>query len=208
VLAQVNYTPSPELAVEHLLTTITDQAGIEAVSEAVVRPLEGLKVVCYYGCVITRPPELTGVTDYEYPMSMDHLMEALGATCLDWSYKTECCGGSLGLSQLPLALEMSRKVLRNAKEVGADAVVIACPLCNTNMDARQRQIGEQFGEVYDVPILYFTELMGLAFGLEPAELGLDKHAVSAEPLLQAKGLWSGVKPSAGHLEKPEVVRGD
>jgi len=189
VFAKTKYTPSPGLVVDHLLTTITERVGIDAVAEAVTRPLKGLRVVCYYGCVITRPPELTGATEYEYPMGMDHLAESLGATSLDWSYKTECCGVSLGISQLPIALDMSRKVLANAREVGAEAIVVACPLCHLNLDMRQRQIGELFGETYDMPVLYFTQLMGLAFDLEPTALGLEKHSVSVEPVMRAKGLW-------------------
>ncbi|MBC8249424.1 MAG: heterodisulfide reductase subunit B, partial [Anaerolineales bacterium] len=161
-----------------------ERVGIEKVAAAVTRPLEGLKVVCYYGCVITRPPELTGAAEYEYPMSMDRLVQALGAESLDWSYKTECCGVSLAFTQLPIALDMSHKVLDNAREVGAQAIVVACPLCQANLDMRQRQIGEQYGQDYDLPILYFTQLMGLAFGLEPSALGLDKHFVSAAPLLR------------------------
>jgi heterodisulfide reductase subunit B len=196
VAATIKYTPSPELTVDHLLTTITERVGpdgvhpIEKVAAAVTRPLEGLKVVCYYGCVITRPPELTGATEYEYPMNMDHLVQALGAETLDWSYKTECCGVSLVFTQLPIVMDMSHKILDNAKQVGAQAIVVACPLCQANLDMRQRQIGETYGQVYDLPILYFTQLMGLAFGLEPAALGLQKHSVSAEPLLQGKGLWA------------------
>ena len=188
-LAKVKYTPSEDLIVDHLLTTITERVGIEAVAAAVTRPLAGLKVVCYYGCVITRPPELTGATEYEYPMNMDHLMRALGAETLDWSYKTECCGASLSISRLPIALDMSRRVLDNAEDVGADAIVVACGLCHSNLDVRQQQIGEQRGQAYDMPILYFTQLMGLAFGLEPAVLGMDKHFITAEPLLREKGLW-------------------
>jgi len=188
VAARTKYTPSPNLTVDHLLSTITERVGVEAIAQAVTRPLVGLKVVCYYGCAITRPPEVTGARDYEYPMGMDRLMEALGAESLDWSYKTECCGVSLAFSQLPIALDMSRKVLENARDVGAEAIVVACPLCHSNLDMRQRQIGEQCGQAYNMPILYFTQLMGVAFGLEPAALGLGKHFVDAKPLLQEKGL--------------------
>ncbi len=189
VFAQIKYAPSPELRVEHLLTTITERVEPERIAAAVTHPLEGLKVVCYYGCVITRPPELTGATEYEYPMGMDHLMETLGAESLDWSYKTECCGVSLVFTQLPIVMDMSHKVLDNAKEVGAEVIVVACPLCQGNLDMRQRQIEEEYDQDYNLPILYFTQLMGLAFGLESATLGLDKHFVSAEPLLQEKGIW-------------------
>jgi len=190
VVAATEYTPSPELTVDHLLTTITERVGIEAVAAAVTRPLEGLKVVCYYGCVITRPPELTGAAEYEYPMTMDRLVQVLGAESLDWSYKTECCGVSLLFTQLPIVMDMSHKILDNAKDVGAQAIAVACPLCQANLDMRQRQIGERYGRTYDLPILYFTQLMGLAFGVKPVALGLDKHFVSAEPLLREKGLWA------------------
>ena len=191
VVRRTSYEPSPELTVDHLLTTITDQVGIDVVADAVARPLQGLKAVCYYGCVLTRPPELTGAKEYEYPMNMDHLVDALGAESVDWSYKTECCGVSLQMTQSSIAREMSRKVLDNAKQVGDEVIVVACPLCQANLDVRQRQIGEESGQTYDLPILYFTQLMGLAFGLKPSALGLDKHFVSAEPLLREKGLWEG-----------------
>jgi heterodisulfide reductase subunit B len=189
VADKVGYTPSPELAVEHLVTTLAEKVEREDITAAVVSPLEGLKVVCYYGCVITRPPELTGANEYEYPMGMDHLMQAIGVETLDWSYKTECCGVSLMFTQLPIVMDMSHKILDAAKATGADAVVVACPLCQANLDVRQRQTGEQYGQDYDLPIIYFTQLMGLAFGLEPSALGLDKHSISPKPLLQEKGLW-------------------
>jgi heterodisulfide reductase subunit B len=188
VAARMRRIPSGEIKVEHLLTTITDRVGYDAVADAIAQPLTGLKVVCYYGCVITRPPKITGAENYEYPTNMDRLVETLGAESLDWSYKTECCGVSLSLTELPIALGMSRKILRNAKEVGAEAIAVACPLCHANLDMRQKQISEQFGEDYRIPIFYFTQLMGLAFGIEPRRLGLDKHLVSTFPLLQAKGL--------------------
>jgi heterodisulfide reductase subunit B len=114
---------------------------------------------------------------------MDRLMKAIGITSLGWSYKTRCCGVSLGISQLPIALELSRKILKNAKAVGADAIVVACPLCHVNLDARQKQIEEESKESFQLPILYFTQLMGLAFGLKSEELGLGKHFVDPQPLL-------------------------
>jgi heterodisulfide reductase subunit B len=190
VATKMGYVPSEEIEVEHLLNTITERVGYDAIAEAVTQPLTGLKVVCYYGCVITRPPKITGAENYEYPTNMDRLVETLGAESLDWSYKTECCGASLVFTQLPIALGMSRKILRNAQEVGAEAIVVACPLCHANLDMRQEQINEQFGEDYHIPILYFTQLMGLAFGIEPHKLGIDKHLVSASPLLKAKGLMA------------------
>ncbi len=173
--------------VEHLLNTVTEKIGYLRVASKVTHPLRGLKVVCYYGCIITRPPKITEVKDYEYPTQMDRLMKVLGMSPLDWSYKTRCCGVSLGITQLPIALELSRKILRNAKGVGADAIVVACPLCHVNLDARQKQIEEEFKESFNLPILYFTQLMGLSFGLSSEQLGLDKHFVDPLPLLKRTG---------------------
>jgi heterodisulfide reductase subunit B len=185
---EIKYTPSPDLQVEHLLTTIQDKVGVERAAAPVTRPLNGLKVVCYYGCVVTRPPELTGATEYEYPMGMDHLMEALGAEVLDWSYKTECCGNSLMFTQLPVTFDMNRKILDNAKAVGAEAIVVACPLCQANLDMRQKQMEKAYDQDYDLPVLYFTQLMGLAYGLKPSVVGLEKVVVDPKPLLERRGI--------------------
>ncbi len=180
---EIPYLSSNGMKIEHLLNTVTERVGYKQVASRVVHPLKGLKVVCYYGCIITRPPKITKVKDYEYPTQMDRLMKVLGITPLDWSYKTRCCGVSLGITQLPIALELSRKVLKNAKSVGADAIVVACPLCHVNLDARQKQIEEEFKETFQLPIIYFTQLMGLAYGIKSEELGLNKHFVDPMPLL-------------------------
>jgi len=182
------YVPAEDMVVDHLLTTLTDRIGYDRVAQAVTKPLKSLKVACYYGCVITRPPGLTGVQDYEYPTHMERLVETLGAEPLDWSYKTECCGVSLGFTKLSVAVQLTEKVLRNAKGVGAEAIVVACPLCHVNLDARQKQIEEQFGESLDLPVFYVTELMALAFGVQPKRLGLEKHFVDSLPLLERKGI--------------------
>ncbi|OGP66561.1 MAG: hypothetical protein A2169_14340 [Deltaproteobacteria bacterium RBG_13_47_9] len=172
------------IKIEHLLNTVTERIGYQQVASKVIHPLKNLKVVCYYGCIITRPPKITEAKDFEYPTQMDKLIKMIGATPLDWSYKTRCCGVSLGITQLPIALELSRKILRNAKKVGADAIVVACPLCHVNLDARQKQIEEECKEVFGLPIIYFTQLVGLAFGLKPEALGLDKHFVDPIPTLK------------------------
>lgn len=188
VRKEIDYLPSGGLQVDSLLTTMTDRVGLTRIAAAVRRPLKGLKVVCYYGCLLTRPPDITGAPEPEYPMNMDGLMRTLDAESLEWSYKTECCGGSLSISVLPVALNLTQKILRNAKEVGADAVIVACPLCHVNLDTRQAQIAAEFEGEYDIPILYFTQAMGLALGLPPQKLGLEKHLVSPLPLLREKGL--------------------
>jgi len=176
------------IKVDSLLTTITDRVGYDAAAKPVVKPLNGLKVVCYYGCLLTRPPDVTGEEHYEYPTNMDRLVEALGAEALDWTYKTDCCGGSLSLSTLEIALDLSHKILKNAQDVGADMIVTACPLCHANLDLRQKQINDEYGEDLHTPILYFTQLMGVAYGLSPKALGLEKHFSDAIGLLKEKEL--------------------
>lgn len=134
---------------------------------------------------MTRPAAITGARQPEYPMEMDHLMQRLGAEVVDWDYKTDCCGGSLGLTKTEIAHEMTAKVLHNARERGADAVVTACPLCHVNMDARQVQI-KDLG--FSLPVLYATQLAVIAFGLDEKAALLSKNIVDPRPLLRQKGL--------------------
>ncbi len=176
------------IQVDSLLATITERIGYDAVRARVTQPLQGLKVVNYYGCLLTRPPEATGVQNYEYPMNMDRLMETLGAESLGWNYKCDCCGGSLSLSQLDIALDLSRKILADARAVGADVIVTACPLCHINLDSRQDLINDRFGEEHTIPVVYFTQMMGLAFGLGAKTLGMDKHLSDAVGLFRERGL--------------------
>lgn len=182
ILKEIPSLTYNEVKIDHILTTI-EKIGYQKIASNVVRPLRGLNVVCYYGCIITRPPKITEAKDYEYPLNMDRIMKVIGTTPLDWSYKTRCCGVSLGITQLPIALELSRKILKNAKEVGAEAIVVACPLCHVNLDARQKQIEDKYNEKFNIPIIYFTQLMGLSFGLKPEVLGLDKLFVDPMPFL-------------------------
>jgi len=188
---EIGYEYRGGIKVDNLLTTITDRVGYEASAKPVVKPLEGLKVACYYGCLLTRPPDVTGEDKYEYPMKMDRLVEALGAEAVDWSYKTDCCGGSLSLSVLDIALDLSHKILQNAVDTGADIIATACPLCHANLDVFQKQIKDEYGEEFDMPIVYFTQLMGVAYGLDAKTLGMDKHFTDAIGLLRDLDLLPG-----------------
>jgi heterodisulfide reductase subunit B2 len=176
-----------KVKVNHLLDVFTEEVGLDKIRQKVVMPLNGMKVVCYYGCLLTRPPEITGAKNPEYPTNMDDLMRALGAESLDWSYKTDCCGASFSLTEPEVVLKLTQRILENAKDVGADAVVVACPLCHANLDTRQEQISNTFGRQYDLPVFYFTELMGMAMGCDVAQLGWYKHAINPLPLLKRKG---------------------
>jgi heterodisulfide reductase subunit B len=166
--------------VKHILQLLEEWQ--DEISRRVKVPLEGLRVASYYGCLFRLPPKLTQAQEREYPMVMDHLVEALGATALDWSYKTDCCGATLALSKRELALELSAKILQDAKAVGADLVAVACPLCHVNLDLRQGEMGLGFR----LPILYITQLVGLSMGIR--RLGLEKHLVDPRGVLQGKGL--------------------
>ena len=158
------------------------------ISEAVTQQLSELKVVCYYGCLLTRPSKVMQFDECEYPMAMDDLLRSLGITTLDWSYKTDCCGGALAMTRTDVVLRLTRDILDEAKAVGANAIAVACPLCHVNLDTRQEEVEKEYGTSYGLPVFYFTQLMALAFGVPSDKLGLRKHFISAETLLSGVGL--------------------
>lgn len=172
--------------VRAFLDVMVNGVGLEKIQSLVTRPLTGLKVAAYYGCLLVRPPELTGLDDPEDPQIMDRLVEALGGTPVSWAFKTECCSASLATSRTDIGLLPIFRILKHAKASGADCIVVACPLCFLNLDMRQREINRRFQENFNLPIFYFTELMGIALGYPPKELGLPKHFVNPLPLLEAK----------------------
>jgi len=175
---------SGSVKVQHLLDTYMERAGADAIARRVRRPLTGLKVACYYGCLITRPSRLTAAEHPEYPVKMDELVRALGATPVEWSGKTDCCGGSLGVTQTAAALTLTRRILENARACGADIVATMCPMCHMNLDARQPELSADSS----MPIMHATQLMVLAFGMGEHAALLDKAIVDSRPALRAKGL--------------------
>jgi heterodisulfide reductase subunit B len=161
---------------------------LEEVKKKRTKPLAGLKVVCYYGCLTVRPPKLTGIRQYENPQHMDHLMECLGAEPIQWSYKTDCCGASLVMTRTDIIRKLGQRLLSMAKEAEADCVVTGCPMCQANLDTRQEELEKESGEKYDLPILYFTELMGLALGHKDVKKWLSRHITDPIKVLSNKGL--------------------
>jgi len=151
----------------------------EAIAEKVVRKLRCLKVACYYGCAMVRPEGVCDFDDPEDPTSMDDLMELIGAEPVDWAYKTECCGAAQQMVVPKQAKPMVERIFENAQANGADCIVTSCPLCMLNLDMREAEINAARvaagKEPFDIPCYYFTELIGLAFGAEPAEVGIDVH---------------------------------
>jgi len=171
-----------------MLDVMVNEVGIEKISEQVVRPLDGLKIAAYYGCLLVRPPDLTAFDDPEDPLTMDRLINALGGEAVSWSYKVECCGGSLTNVRQDIGFQLVYQVLRHARNAGAEGIVTACPLCLLNLDMRQVQATAANNDKFEIPVFYFTELMGLAMGYAPKDLGLTTHFINPIPLLEAKEL--------------------
>ncbi|MFC1926503.1 CoB--CoM heterodisulfide reductase iron-sulfur subunit B family protein [Chloroflexota bacterium] len=174
--------------IKHITDFLWDDVGERAILEKLKKPLQGLNPVCYYGCLTTRPPKVTDAVNPEDPQAMDRLLQVLGANVVNWSYKTDCCGGSLVLTQPEIAKELIKKLLNVAEEAGADCIVTACPMCQSNMDTKQKEISHETGKEYKLPIFYLTELMGLAFGDSDAGKWLGRHMIDPRPLLKEKGL--------------------
>jgi heterodisulfide reductase subunit B len=180
----LDYHYRDTVKVRSLAETILGHVGAEEVASRVKRPLEGLRVVCYYGCLLSRPPQVTGANHPENPVELDQLMEALGAEVLDWSHKTTCCGAAHSLTRPDIVLKLSSNLIEHAREAGADAIAVACPLCHTNLDARQFQMKLE----EPMPVLFFTQLLAVALGLPRKAAALEKNLVDPEPLLRSKSL--------------------
>lgn len=189
---QVAYALDAPLAldkpVKHLLEILATDFGLDRLAAAVQKPLSGLKVACYYGCLLTRPPDVPELDDCEDPSIMERVIGATGAETVSWSHRMECCGANFTLSRPGVVLKLSGEVLASAKRAGADCVMVACPLCHGNLDIRQKEIEEATGNRYGMPVFYMTQLLALAAGVATGKLGFGSMMVSPEPLLKAKNL--------------------
>jgi heterodisulfide reductase subunit B len=183
----LNYKYQGKVKTYHPLEVFLE-LGMDKIKERMRRKLSGLKIVSYYGCVLTRPPQVCQFDNFENPQSMDSIVGALGATPIDWSFKTECCGVSMTLTYSDIVLKLTNNLLHEAKEAGANAIAVCCPLCQANLDGRQSQIEEKYNTRYRLPIIYITQLMGLAFGAQPKELGLQALLTSPQEVLGSIGL--------------------
>ena len=156
--------------------------GVDKIREKVQRPLAGLRVASYYGCLLTRPPEIVAFDNAEHPTCMDNLVAATSADPVEWPYKTECCGASLSITGRDVVARLGRKLLTMARQAGAQCIVVACPLCQLNLDMRQADAGKTGPAIPETPVLYITQLLGLALGLTTKELGLDALSINADAL--------------------------
>ena len=161
------------------LIQVFQTVGADALKAAVKRALPDLRAACYYGCLLTRPPELLRFDDPEQPTSMETILKAVGVETVDWNSRTECCGAGMTMANPSTVIDLSGKILANAKSHGATCVVVACPMCHVNLDMKQGDIERARGETIGLPVYYLSDVVGLALGLSEAALGVDKHFVAA-----------------------------
>ena len=170
--------------VRHFVEVLLEDVGVVKVREALKASLNGLKVACYYGCLLVRPPAVMQFDDPENPTALDDLVSAMGGESLEWPHKVECCGGALSVTRTDVVIKLSDAVLAMARAAGADCVAVACPMCQINLDLRQADIAKEFGRHHDMPVIYITQLLGLCLGIAPDELGLKKLMVSQADIVQ------------------------
>ena len=184
VLAKVGKEFKGTIEVKHFLQLLMDEVGLEKIKENVVKPLSNLKVAPFYGCHSIRPSKLLKLDDPERPQIFENLLEAIGAESVEYRNKLKCCGGLLkGISD-ETALTLAREKLVNTTKAGADCISTLCPFCFVALDIGQLQVKTKFNEVYDMPILHYSELIALALGVDPEELALRSHKVKTEKVIE------------------------
>lgn len=169
--------------VDSVMQALVETFGYDLIAQRATRKFTGIRLAPYYGCLMSRPAEIMNFGDPENPTMMEGLLEACGADVLDFPLKTNCCGASYGIPERSMTARLSGEILRVAQNMEADAIVVACPLCQMNLDLRQAQAAKAMDASFNIPVLYFTQVLGLAFGLGSDKLGLAKLCVSPAPLL-------------------------
>jgi heterodisulfide reductase subunit B len=176
------------IQVLHLLELLRDELGFEALQDHVVQRLEGLSVAPYYGCLLLRPQNEIGLDDPDEPTILQDLLVSIGCGVVDFSHKTECCGSYLTVTAAQAAKELARGILGSALAEGAEMIVTSCPLCQFNLDYRQQEMSQDGSGFAALPVLYFTQLLGIALGLDSTDYGFEQHYVDPRPLLVQNGL--------------------
>lgn len=169
-----------------VLELLYEDIGVAAIQARVQRPLEGTLIAPYYGCLLTRPAEFARFDDPENPISLDDLLHAIGASVPDFPYKTECCGAAYGVTENKIVGKLTGRILDMAKRLNADGLAVACPLCQQNLDLRQSQVDRFWRRTFNLPVVYITQLIGYALGIDPKKLGLKKLFVSTQPLFRKR----------------------
>lgn len=179
-----DYSFSGNIEIKDLLDFMASAEVLDKFKKMVEKPLKGLRAVCYYGCQVNRPPKITGHADFENPQDMDRVVKACGATAVDWPFKTDCCGASHAVANPEVAYELVGRLYDMALAFEADCFVVSCQMCQANLDMYQDKIGRARDKKYDLPVFYFTELMGLSAGNPDAPKWLKRHFVDPTPLLK------------------------
>jgi heterodisulfide reductase subunit B len=172
-LAEAGLEYRGTVRIRHPLDVLVHDIGTEGIQAAMTKPLRGLKIASYYGCQIVRPDK--GFDDTEDPRSMESLFESVGAENVYYPCKLRCCGGMLMTTFEDVALKLTEELLEAAVESNAECIATTCPLCQMNLEAYQRRINAKFGRNYTMPILFFTQILGVALGLSAKELGIDTN---------------------------------
>ncbi len=194
----LHYKPG-SLEVRHLLDVIINDIGLETIKNNVVKPLKGLRLAPYVGCMVPRPDYDNHYTDHEYPNELDRLLKALGAEVIDFPLKTHCCGGHMTQIGPSTAFELIRRLISAADQYHADMMVTLCPMCQMNLDAYQGETNHYFGTDYHMPVIFFTQVMGLAFGKDPKDLGFARNLVDTRPALNKIGVEAPA-PAEGSVQ--------
>ncbi len=186
-IARIGLPVDPGIEVLHIAQVLASPEMREKIGAALKRPLDGLKVACYYGCLLTRPRGTDAVDDCEEPQILENLVRLAGGEPIDWPLRLDCCGASMALPRPDVVRDLSGKILAMAHERGAQVVMVACPLCHSNLDFLQEAIARERRHSFRIPVLYLTELIGLAMGIAPDRLGLKRHfvPVNVDDLLPA-----------------------
>ncbi len=206
------------IKVRHLLDVLINDVGLDRVRASVVKPLRGMRVAPYLGCMVPRPDPDKRWSNHERPSELDQLLEALGADVVPYPLKTECCGGHMTQISPKTGFELIRRLVDGAQRAGADIMATVCPMCQINIDAYQPETNHFFGTRYKMPIVFFTQLMGVAFGLEPAKVGFGRELVDARPALAKIGTGPepepvapmpkrGTRPKGPALPMPQMPEG-
>ncbi|RLB13130.1 MAG: disulfide reductase [Deltaproteobacteria bacterium] len=173
-----------KITIWDLASFLAQEEILKFMAEKVIHPLSGLRAVCYYGCMASRPPAITGEKHYEDPTSMDRILEKLGVTVLPWSHKTDCCGASHVVARPDVVSILVGRLFKKAFAAGANCIVVSCQMCHANLDLYQERIMAEQGLTGKLPVLYFTELIGLALGHKDAKKWLKMHFVDPIGLME------------------------
>jgi len=171
--------------VRHFVEVLVKDYGLARLRKQITHSFRGVKIAAYYGCYLVRPPDAAGFDDPENPSILESLIDVVGGTNVEWSGKVDCCGGMQNLTRTEITVRRSAAVIEMAQAAGAECIVVACPMCQTSLDLRQTDMATLLGKQYNMPVIYITQLLGLALGISPQALGIDKLVVSPATVLQA-----------------------